>query len=201
MKLLNLGCGNTRSPEPFWTNLDDLRSQLAIGEASRTALDAESNYINFDVSSGPLPFDDNSFAGVLASHFFEHFDAQEGLRIMRDCRRILMPGGTLMVSVPDASYFRAVYPHDRNENWPALFDTTDPANPIPTFFEAALWFEQHKVIMTEDAVWCYFVRAGFDPSTVRRFTATNWVARSDAESEMGRLLNRQILSVMMAATK
>ena len=201
MKLLNLGCGNTRSPDPQWTNLDDLRSQLAIGEASRTALDAEPNYINFVVGSGPLPFEENTFQGVLASHFFEHFDAQEGLAIMQDCRRILVPGGTLVVSVPDAAYFRRCYPEDRNANWPRLFDTTDPANPIPTFFEAALWFDQHKAIMTEDSVWCYLVRAGFQISTIRRFTQTSWVAQGMSEAEIGKLLNRQILSVIMAADK
>lgn len=160
MKILNLGCGSCRPQGPEFTNLDDLHWQLPPGTGARLDLDAEPNYINFEIGHGPLPFEDDQFDGILASHFFEHFDAQAGLAVMIECRRILKPGGSLLVSVPNVSYFCSVYERDRNENWPELFDVTDPANPIPTFFQAALWFEQHKMQFTEDALWAFFTRAG-----------------------------------------
>lgn len=168
MKLLNLGCGGIRSLTEEWTNLDDLHSQLPKGSGARNNLDAEPNYVNFVMGIKPLPFADGSFDGILFAHCLEHFDAQQGLSIMQNCHRLLKPGGSLLVSVPDASYFRKVYPEDRNENWPRLFDVTDPKNPIPTFFQAALWFEQHKVILTEDSLWAYFVMAGFTAGLVYR---------------------------------
>lgn len=192
MLLLNLGCGSTRPVDERWVNLDDLHWQLPEGSPERSALDAESNYVQHDVSSGALPFPDGYFDGVLASHFFEHFDAQEGLRIMKECRRVLKAGSPLLVSVPDATYFRRVYHEDTNENWPRLFGVTDPKNTIPTFFEAALWFEQHKVILTEDALWAYFVRAGFhEPS--------RWIGVEPTESlvEMSKQLNRPEFSLTM----
>lgn len=160
MKILNLGCGYPRLKPPF-LNLDNLHAMFAPDSPERQHLDKERNYVNHDVLSGPLPFGDGEFDAVLASHFFEHFDAQDGLRIMVECKRIIRNGGALVASVPNASYFRSVYAEDRNENWESLFGVVDKPNPIPTFFEAALWFNEHKAILTEDALWCYFTRAGF----------------------------------------
>jgi predicted SAM-dependent methyltransferase len=151
MKLLNLGCGGVRPGEP-WVNVDNLIGGMADP--------GEPNFVIHDIAL-PLPFADASFDGCLLSHILEHFDAQEGLRLMKEAYRVLAPGGVVLVSVPDASYFRKVYPEDRNENWPRLFDADDPPNPIPTFFEAALWFNEHKAILTEDSLWAYFTMAGF----------------------------------------
>lgn len=162
MKLLNLGCGDQRFPGDEWTNLDDLHSQFGLDRPERMTLDMEPNYFNYRVDpDSTLPFPDGHFDGILASHFFEHWDAQECLKIMKDCRRLLRDGGCLVVSVPDASYFRKVHAEDRNENWQRLFGVTDPGNPIPTWMEAALFFEQHKQVITEDALWCMLTDCGF----------------------------------------
>lgn len=205
MKLLNLGCGDQR-PQGFdWINLDDLHAQFPLGTPERLQMDYEPSYCNHKVVPGAaLPFADNELDGVLASHFFEHWDAQDGLKIMQDCYRILKPGGVLLVSVPDASYFRRVYPEDRNENWPRLFDVTDPKNPIPTWFEAALWFSEHRSILTEDALWAYLVRAGFGTvghviNQTRQMP--EWFPRSEPFNVMFPLLNRRIFSLEMAGVK
>lgn len=191
MKLLNLGCGATRPKGPEWVNLDNLHVQFPSGH-ERDELDAEPNYVNFEVLSGPLPFADETFDGILASHFFEHFDCMDALAIMLDCKRILKPGGTLLVSVPDAEYFLSVYHEDRNENWPQLFGVTDPKNPIPTFFEAALWFSEHRAILDRTALDCYFLRAGFN----------RWSGNvTHSHVLMSQYLNRTPFSLVMAAEK
>jgi predicted SAM-dependent methyltransferase len=47
-------------------------------------------------------FQDNSVEAIYASHVFEHLDYKTELsQTLRDCRRILMPQGKLMVSVPN----------------------------------------------------------------------------------------------------
>lgn len=188
MKYLNLGCGGERDQSEEWVNLDDLHAQLPIGEGARDDLDKETNYVNFDVLSGPLPFEGETFDGVLASHFFEHFDAQTGLKLMRECKRVLKTGGTLLVSVPNAAYFREVYPQDRKDNWPVLFDTFDSGNTYATFFEAALWFDQHKVLLTDASLWCYFTMAALT------------IAPSAPDALMQKL-NRRKFSVEMAGVK
>lgn len=192
MKLLNLGCGYPRIEGEEWLNLDNLLSQLTDGTPEKDNLLKETNYVEHDILAGPLPFGADEFDGVLASHVFEHFDCQQSVAIMRDCRRILKPGGVLLVSVPNASYFRKVYPEDNVRNWPRLFGQTDPENPIPTFFEAALWFDQHKAILTEDALWAYFVRARF--TVPRLFDGIEW---NDVERAMIPKLNRREFSIEM----
>ncbi len=66
-----------------------------------------------DVNPGPLVdhignavdlsrFSDGTFAELYASHVLEHFDYKEGLlAALKEWHRVLAPGGTLRVSVPD----------------------------------------------------------------------------------------------------
>lgn len=49
----------------------------------------------------PLPFDDESFDAIYASHVVEHLYRTDAHRLLRECRRILRPGGVLRVVVPD----------------------------------------------------------------------------------------------------
>lgn len=159
MRILNLACSAYRPPEPF-INIDILKSQFPETTREREQIDAEQNYIEHDLTTG-IPFEDNSCDGIFLSHFVEHLDVQQAVRLIKECKRVLIPGGLMVVSVPDATYFREVYPRDKNENWPELFEVTDKGNPIPTFMEAALFFEEHKQVLTEDSLWCILTMGGF----------------------------------------
>ena len=80
---LNLGCGVRRHPD--WTNVDaHARVRGIIVHDLRT----------------PLPFPDNTFEIVYHSHALEHFDAEDGRRLIRECHRVLAPEGVLRVVVP-----------------------------------------------------------------------------------------------------
>ena len=48
-----------------------------------------------------IPFPDGEFDAVYHSHVLEHFDREGGLRLLRECHRVLQPGGCLRVVVPD----------------------------------------------------------------------------------------------------
>jgi len=199
VKLLNLGCGNSRIISPDWINLDQLFAHLPEGSPERINLLSEgSQYIDHDILAGPMPFPNDHFDGILASHFFEHFDIQQSLSILAECHRVMLPNAALFVSVPDASYFRKVYPEDRNENWQRLFGQTDPANPIPTFMEAALFFNEHRMLFTIDALWCLLTRAGFQ--YLNKVGDIEYPAGC-AEHEIEQNLNRRIFSLEMVGYK
>lgn len=82
--LLNLGCGDRRHDD--WVNTD-----LVPVAADVLAVDLRK----------PLPFPDGSFEGVYASHVLEHLAPIEALALLRECRRVLRPEGTVRVVVPD----------------------------------------------------------------------------------------------------
>lgn len=208
MRLLNCCCGGVRPQDPKWVNLDDLHAQFPKGP-ERDQLNKEVNYVNHNVLIGPLPFRDESFDGALLAHALEHFDATWGLKLLIELRRVLKKGGDIVVSVPDASYFRKVHELDINQNWPDIFGISDPKNPIPTFFEAALWFDQHLAILTEDAVWAYLRRAGFKNRAIQRVNPEYIKANPasvDGEElspfcQMLNQLDRLEFSLVMHATK
>ncbi len=82
---LNLGSGQ----RPFgkgWTNVDT---------QERWKPD-----IVADASNLPM-FADDSVDIVVLHHVLEHFGCGEGVGVLRECYRILKPGGSLLVFVPD----------------------------------------------------------------------------------------------------
>jgi predicted SAM-dependent methyltransferase len=81
---LNLGCGP--NPRPGWVNVD-LETPGAVSLDLRRA----------------LPFATASCAVVYSEHFFEHLEYPEPARLhLREVFRVLQPGGTLSMGVPDA---------------------------------------------------------------------------------------------------
>jgi len=91
-RLLNIGCGATFHPD--WVNID--------------AAPASPDVIAHDLASG-LPFPDRHFQAVYASHVLEHFDPEGGMRLLRDCHRVLQPGGIARIVVPDLEPIARTY--------------------------------------------------------------------------------------------
>ena len=92
MKLLNLGCGATFHPE--WINLDAAPAAPAVRA--------------HDLAE-PLPFPAGHFQAVYASHVLEHFAPEDGLRLLRECLRVLAPGGIVRIVVPDLETIARTY--------------------------------------------------------------------------------------------
>ena len=84
MKLLNLGCGTHYHNS--WTNLDF----VSTGK----------NVIAHNLLQG-VPFEDNSFDVVYHSHVLEHFNKKDGKAFIKECHRVLKPGGIIRIAVPD----------------------------------------------------------------------------------------------------
>ena len=84
MKVLNLAAGNKRYDDEGIWNVDMIQSE-GIDEV-------------MDLSVFPWPWADNSIDGIHASHILEHFHDHE--TFLRECYRILKPGGFLRIVVP-----------------------------------------------------------------------------------------------------
>lgn len=114
MKILNLGCGTKTSPHPSVTNIDwsillRIRSNPILktlvpvilnDERRRRFQNLPENIKVHDLSRG-IPFPDASVDVVYSSHVLEHLDREVAPRFIRECARVLRPGGLIRVVVPD----------------------------------------------------------------------------------------------------
>jgi len=100
---VHLGCGPELKED--WINLDlNLNRNIPAPES----LSPTTIFIPYDLRLGALPLDDGSVAFFYSSHFMEHLEYREGVRLMRDCHRALKPGGTFRAALPDfRKMFRA----------------------------------------------------------------------------------------------
>lgn len=112
-KFLDVGCGSGSAMETMrkmgWQvqgiDFDEAAIKLAKGKG-------------LDVCVGDLEsqnFPDNSFDSILLNHVIEHLPSP--FRIFKECRRILKPGGTLVIITPNANARgHAIY----KRNWRGL---------------------------------------------------------------------------------
>ncbi len=57
----------------------------------------------------PFPFDDAVFDYVYSEHMIEHISWEEGGFMLRECRRVLKPGGALRLATPDLDVLLGLY--------------------------------------------------------------------------------------------
>ena len=61
----------------------------------------------------PFPIADGTFDYVFSEHMIEHISWREGLQMLRECRRVLKPGGVLRIATPDLAVLVGLYQGDR----------------------------------------------------------------------------------------
>ncbi len=106
--------GRTRVATRF-KRLDPHRLEIGCGPSRKSGfitsdLNLHSDF-PYDFTAG-LPFPDESIDFIYAEHVFEHFAYGELKALVADCRRVLRPGGTISVSVPDARIYINAYSSD-----------------------------------------------------------------------------------------
>jgi SAM-dependent methyltransferase len=107
---LNLGCGT--NAVPGWVNLDGSwsawiarhplleRVVLRLRDQSQGGGSWRRDIVIHDVRQR-LPFSASRFRAVYSSHLLEHLYRSEAEHLMKECFRVLQPGGIIRVIVPD----------------------------------------------------------------------------------------------------
>jgi predicted SAM-dependent methyltransferase len=120
---VNVGCGP--SPTPGWANVDNslsvalarlprgctaLLERLGVlrAEQGRVVRVARETGIRRGTADR-LPFADGAVDVVYSSHMLEHLSRTEARSFLAECRRVLRPGGTLRLVVPDLERFVRSY--------------------------------------------------------------------------------------------
>lgn len=88
---LHLGCGEW--PKRGWVNVD--LAGLPVDLA-------------WDLAK-PLPFESSSAEAIFHEHVLEHLTLAQGFAFMKECRRVIQPGGIVRVGVPDAERYVRSY--------------------------------------------------------------------------------------------
>ena len=82
-------------------------------------------WLNTDIEPGPgqayldatktFPLASQSFRYVFSEHVIEHLNYDEGLRMLRECHRILSPGGKIRIATPDLLKFIGLFQSERTD--------------------------------------------------------------------------------------
>lgn len=180
---LNLGCGP--DAPTGWINVDGswnawfshhkhLRQMLEIvGIINSTNQGAKwkVNPLVHDLGR-PLPFADEAFSAIYASHVLEHLYRSQAQALLSDCRRVLRPGGIVRVVVPDLHSMVEKYLQCSREGDKYAADTLNarlafrsPAPPAGNILTRAyaIWkdFHSHKWMYDANSLAYYLEVAGF----------------------------------------
>jgi predicted SAM-dependent methyltransferase len=167
---LNLGSG--KHPKTGWINID-------LGDPSAD--------LRLDLRE-PLPFPNDTVSWIYSEHFFEHLnyasvgdpmawtleregDPSEALSFLRECHRVLLPGGVIDLVVPDAEMIISEYASRQTQpfplhGWwgPTWCDT--PMHIVNYVFRQGC---QHKYAYDCETLVCALQRTGFVNITRRPF--------------------------------
>jgi predicted SAM-dependent methyltransferase len=76
-------------------------------------IEPQSGAIYLD-STGTYPFPDGSFQYIYAEHLIEHLSWEDGLKMLKECHRVLAPGGKLRIVTPNLRRHFYVVENDKD---------------------------------------------------------------------------------------
>lgn len=91
---LNLGSGPRGLTSDNWINVDGYK---------------DTNVAYCMDFNQRFPFPDNCFEGIFCEHVLEHFNLENGQRLLSESYRVLRPGGCLRIIVPDGAKIMKAY--------------------------------------------------------------------------------------------
>jgi SAM-dependent methyltransferase len=150
-RCLDVGCGDGRKSglwlvEHAGSYVGVDVSEVAVDAARRLGLDGR----RID-DAAELPFADGSFDVVVCTEVLEHLFAPQ--IAVAELRRVLRPGGTLIVTVPNVAYWRKRLELSLLGRWDPLGDALSVAQP---------WRDPHMRFFTRPALRRLLVLSGFE---------------------------------------
>lgn len=139
--------------------------------------------IYWDLRLG-MPFPDNSVAKIYSSHLFEHLTYAEAQGLLDECLRVLKPGGSFSIVVPNAQMYIEWYtgarevPADAFGWLPAYNQTTG----IDALNYVAYMAGEHKYMFDQENLLHILRAKGFENVAKREFDPEIDMAERDFES-------------------
>jgi SAM-dependent methyltransferase len=159
---------------------------LRLAPRDQANADWGRNVLVHDVRK-PLPFPDNSLSVVYASHLLEHLHFEEGQRLLKECYRVLLPGGVVRMVVPDLRVIMEDYLAGKKDEAPygdrvtanaadlvnhrLMYRPIKPATgSLPYRIYSALTdFHSHKYMYDSDSLAYHLQQIGFTEVAIRPY--------------------------------
>ncbi|HXW38516.1 MAG TPA: methyltransferase domain-containing protein, partial [Acidimicrobiales bacterium] len=142
---LHLGSGGNNLPD--WVNID------LVGAHADVAWDLRR----------PLPFADGTAEAVFLEHVLEHMTVEEGMVVLRNCRRVLRVGGIVRVGVPDAGLYATDYAEGHG-----TLERLRPGRPTRMLALGEVFQEHGHLSAWDGETLCLVLtESGFEGATVR----------------------------------
>jgi|SRR3989338_2205023 len=141
---LNLGSGPRGLTSSNWINVDGYKDTNVM-----YCMDFNSRF----------PFEDNCFDGIFCEHVLEHFNIENGQRLLSECCRVLRPGGCLRIIVPDGEKIMKAYfdtPSELLER--RSVNSSCAMEAVNSYFRQRY---EHQIAYDEELLKYQFLLAGF----------------------------------------
>jgi predicted SAM-dependent methyltransferase len=127
----------------------------------------------FDLRVG-MPFSDNSIDFIYAEHVLEHFQYEEVMLVLLECKRVMRNGGVFKISVPDARIYLKGYSCPGNFNT-KKFCTFDAGLDLDVAINIVNYMcymsGHHRFMFDEDSLAQILRSVGFSNVGIREFDA------------------------------
>lgn len=139
---MNWGCGSWT--EPGWINCD---------QKEGPGVD-----ISCDIREG-LPLEDGALDYVVSIHALPEVPLPDLVPVLRELRRVLRPGGTLRLALPDLD--RGIAAYQRGDRDYFLIRDEDARSMGAKLITQMLWYGYSRTLFTHDFIAEQLERAGF----------------------------------------
>ena len=184
---VHLGCGG--DIRLGWVNID---LALMPPPGFDRAAHPDTQLISYDLRQG-LPLEEESCMAIYSSHFFEHMEYQHGLRLIKECYRVLKPGGTFRLCMPNyRACFTAYLQNDRDFFRLIDYSLVDPEHRLLADYMTYSMYQygEHICFYDEERFQFILSRIGF-----RSVTPTTFQADLDIGAELRRKYSYYIEAV------
>jgi len=98
-RILDVGCGSF----PYFLAHTSFREKFAIDQHAAPPQLPDIRWFRLDLNSAPiLPFDPGFFSAITLLAVVEHLDPRRMVELFKECRRVIVPGGLLVLTTPAA---------------------------------------------------------------------------------------------------
>lgn len=150
---LNLGSGTNVGIG--WINLD-----CNYDTGDRVVDEDGTRFIGANFYGDDLPFAGASVDGIVMNHSLQCLTHDQILPCLRECRRVLKPGGALRILVPDILAAFSAY-DCRHDHWPGFDAITEDWDRHRKFAHYLTWGGSNRSCFTRDSLMDWLIDAGF----------------------------------------